>query len=67
MSAARKTESLDDTLWIVLPEAAAILGWSRLRVLTRAIKGELEAKHFAGRTVISRESVERILSLRNIA
>lgn len=67
MSVARKAENLDDAHWIVLPEAARLLGESRLRVLTRAVKGELEAKHIAGRTIISRESLERILSLRNIA
>ena len=61
MALARKQENLDDAHWISLPTAAAMLGESRLRVLTRVVKGELIAKHVAGRTIVSRESLKRLL------
>lgn len=46
--------------WMSLVAAAKQLGETRQTVLTRAIKGEVEAKHIAGRTVVSRESVDRL-------
>lgn len=45
--------------WMSLGDAARTLKTTRQTVLTRAIKGELEAKHVAGRTVVSRASVEK--------
>lgn len=57
--AARKT---DPNPWLSLPEAARQLGESRLAVLTRAVKGEVDAQHIAGRTVVSQASVQRLLS-----
>lgn len=66
MGVARKQELLDEAHWMGLVAASRALGETRLRILTLAVKGELEAKHVAGRTIISRESVERVLSLRNI-
>lgn len=48
--------------WVSLVEASKMLGLSRQTVLTLAVKGELEAQHIAGRTVVSRKSVERALS-----
>ena len=57
--AARKTER---SPWLSLPEAARQLGESRLAVLTRAVKGEVDAQHIAGRTVVSQASVQRILA-----
>lgn len=50
--------------WISLVEAARLLGESRQTVLSRAVKGEVVAQHIAGRTVVSRESVERVLAER---
>lgn len=47
--------------WMSLVEAAKALRTTRQTVLTRAIKGEIEAKHIAGRTVVSRESVTRAM------
>jgi hypothetical protein len=38
-----------------------MLGESRLAVLSRSVKGDLEAKHIAGRTVVSRASIQRVL------
>lgn len=46
--------------WMSLPEASRVLGESRLAVLTRTVKGELEAQWVAGRTVVSRASVEKL-------
>ena len=56
--AARKTAPASGD-WISLVEAARLLDEARQTVLTRAIKGEIEAKHIAGRTVVSRADVER--------
>lgn len=60
MTAARKTRQSEDP-WVSLVEAARMLGESRLAVLARSVKGEVEAKHIAGRTVVSRASVQRLL------
>jgi hypothetical protein len=60
MPVSRKTRKTLDP-WMSLVEAAKALGETRQTVLTRAIKGEVEAKHIAGRTVVSRESVARAL------
>lgn len=59
MPATRKARPQDDE-WVSLPKAAKLLQTNRQTLLTRAIKGELEAKHVAGRTVLSRASVERV-------
>lgn len=61
MAAASKTDRLSDQ-WVGLPQAAAELGESRLKVLSRTVTGELEADHLAGRTVISRASLDRLLA-----
>lgn len=56
MSAGRKK----DDPWMTLNRAGKELGESRYKVLTRTTLGELEAKHEAGRTLVSRASVERV-------
>lgn len=58
MVPARKKPKTEDR-WMSLVEAARVLGASRQTILARAVKGELDAEHIAGRTVVSRESVER--------
>lgn len=63
MPTARKTVKVLDP-WMSLVEAARELGETRQTVLTRAVKGEVEAKHIAGRTVVSRESVVRVKASR---
>lgn len=50
---------IPDNDLISLGEAARLLGESRQTVLARAVKGEIEAQHIAGRTVVSRGSIER--------
>jgi hypothetical protein len=50
-----------------LADAARVLGESRQGVLTRAVKGDIVAKHIAGRTVVTRESVERVRSAKAVA
>jgi excisionase family DNA binding protein len=61
MVPARKKQKGDDR-WMSLVEAARTLAVSRQTILARAVKGELEAEHVAGRTVVSRESVERAVA-----
>jgi hypothetical protein len=63
MDTVRKTEDAD---WITLAEAARMLGEARLTVLGRSVKGELVAKHIAGRTVVSRAGVEQLLANREL-
>lgn len=63
MVAARKKLKTDDK-WMSLVEAARTLGESRQTVLMRAVKGDLEAEHIAGRTVVSRRSIERLIAAR---
>lgn len=56
----KETEPLDP--WMSLGDAAEALGLSRQTVLTRVVAGELTAKHIAGRTVVSRDSVKKSLA-----
>lgn len=53
--------------WMSLADAAQELGETRQTVLTRAVKGEVDAKHVAGRTIVSRSSVERVKQQRESA
>jgi hypothetical protein len=67
MNAPRKEPSgtvVQSDPWMSLKEAAKALGMARQTVLTLALKGEVEAQHIAGRTVVTRESVERLLATR---
>jgi hypothetical protein len=50
--------------WVSLPVAARELGWSRQGVLTAVVRGDLKAQFIAGRTVISRDSVDAVLEKR---
>lgn len=59
MSTARKPR-IDNEEWITLLAASRELGESRLSVLSRAVKGDIEARHVAGRTIVSRASVDRV-------
>lgn len=60
-SKVRKVQQDDNDAWVSLVTASKLLGQSRQTILLRAVKGELEAQFIAGRTVISRASVERAL------
>lgn len=62
MPTARKKRVPEDSEWMSLADAARALDESRLSVLTRAVKGEVTAKHIAGRTIVSRESVDTVLA-----
>ncbi len=62
MTTEGKSEAVQADPWMTLPDAAEALGEARQTVLTRTVKGELEAKHEAGRTLISRASVEKLLA-----
>lgn len=57
----RKETEKDDE-WISLSEAARQLGETRQTVLTRAVAGDIVAQHIAGRTVVTRASVLRVLT-----
>jgi hypothetical protein len=48
-------------LWMSLYDAAEVLKESRYSVMQRIIRGEIESQLVAGRTVVSREGVQRIL------
>lgn len=61
MPTARKATDTDEE-WVSLGAAAKELGESRLKVLTRAVKGELTVKHIAGLTLISRQSLDGLLA-----
>lgn len=50
--------------WVTLNAAAAQLGESRLTTLHRIVKGELEGKHIAGRTVVRCMSVTALVAAR---
>lgn len=59
MASTRKATA-DRDPWMSLVAAARALDTTRQTVLTLAIKGDIEAQHVAGRTVVSRASVERV-------
>lgn len=61
--ARKETEPADP--WMTLNQAAAALGVSRPTVLARIVAGELEGKHEAGRTLVTRASVEQALAQKN--
>lgn len=56
--ARKETEANGD--WMTLGQAAADLGEARQTVLTRIVAGELDGKHEAGRTLVTRKSVARL-------
>lgn len=60
MSAKGIRKEPQDNDWVSLVEASRLLKQSRQTVLMRAVKGELVAKHIAGRTVVSRSSLEAL-------
>lgn len=57
----RMTDQATDG-WVSIREAARLLGIARPTVLTKALRGELVVQTVAGRTVVSRESIERARS-----
>lgn len=61
MPTARKTVRSAEP-WMSLSTAAKALGETRHMVLSRAVRGELETQNVAGRTFISRASVDRLLN-----
>jgi hypothetical protein len=60
MDAAGKPE-VSTADWVTLPEAARMLSQSRLATLSLAVKGDIDAQHIAGRTLVSRSSIEKYL------
>lgn len=60
MTTARKTQMGEPDAWVSLRAASEMLGQTRHTVLMRIVKGELTGQVIAGRTVVSRESVERV-------
>jgi hypothetical protein len=59
MVATRKKKEADP--WLSVGAAARAVGESRLAMLTRAVKGEVIAKHIGGRTFIRRDSLIALL------
>jgi len=66
MPSARKAVA-DPEGWVSLPVASRMLRVSRQTTLTMALRGELDAQHIAGRTVISRDSIEKALAAKGAA
>lgn len=62
MMRTRKAKPADE--WMSLPAAERALGESRLTVLNRIVKGDLVGQHIAGRTVVRRDTVERLAAAR---
>jgi hypothetical protein len=60
----RRKAEVDRDEWVTLNAAAAQLGESRLTTLHRIVKGELEGKHIAGRTVVRHSSLASVLETR---
>lgn len=59
MAVERKHDPLDDG-WMSLYAASKALGKPRLTVMKYVLQGALEAENKAGRTLLSRESVEKL-------
>ncbi len=55
------------TEWLLVPEVMRMLRQTRHRVMDWAMVGELEARKFGDRTLISRASVLRVLRERENA
>lgn len=64
MASAHKEISAKDE-WVTLPRAAQLLGETRLAVMTKIISKELDGGHFAGRTLVRRESLDALLAARD--
>lgn len=67
MTAARKENQEQGAVgiadpWVSVPAAARLLGCANATVLAKALRGEIEAQVVAGRTVISRASIDRALA-----
>lgn len=60
MPTARKKAPPVDDRWMTFPEAARRIGITPFKVRSFALRGVLVTEVSAGRTVISRESVERL-------
>jgi hypothetical protein len=67
MEAARKTAEPTEDLWMSQPQAARALGCSRHGVLAAIAKGELVPGLVAGRSVVSRASVDALVASREAA
>jgi hypothetical protein len=59
MAIARKTHLLHDP-WVGIREAARTLGISRHMIMSYGLRGALDTQVVAGRTVVSRDSLERL-------
>lgn len=67
MTLASKAIAEDPDAWMSLQAAMDALGLSRVRVLGLVVKGDLVAQHIASRTVVRRDSVERLKEARAAA
>lgn len=62
MMTTRKAARRNGDEWVTLQAAATALGESRLAVLTRIVKGELDGAHVAKRTVVKRVSLAALIA-----
>ena len=58
----KRTAEGETGVWTTLNKAAAALGETRQTVLVRIVAGELTGKHEAGRTLVTRESLDRAIA-----
>lgn len=61
VTARKKVEAVADE-WVGMVVAKELSGKSRVYLLTQVIAGNLVAKHEAGRTIVSRASLNRLIS-----
>jgi len=64
MANAGKAIRTNEEEWVSLSEAARLLKESRPTVLQRVIGGQLTAQRIAKRTIIARESIDRVIAAR---
>lgn len=65
MGQGRKTAQVQENggEWVTLGDAARALKTSRYGVLARIAKGDLESREIAGRTLVVRASLEKLLKV----
>ena len=62
MEAVRKQVATEVDRWMTVRQAAKALGIAPQTVYSRALDGHLTTEIIAGRRLVSRESVERVLA-----
>ena len=61
-TAVRRNAAEEKDAWLTLPQAAKLLGVARHTLLSRALDGVIETQVIAGRRLVSKASVERVIA-----